>query len=569
MECDMNSKTFLKVEVDEREESEMETEKHPIIHDKGDKYMDVAPTTVFESVKNEENDWDVCGVGNLSAPELKLEINDSILRRVGGEFEENILTHPENPSKHRYTITCIHCNATFDSKVTVDDHVAKIHPEFTTSNSNNIYECTTCVYITTEKDNFDRHTKLHLETVSNDNFKRCVHCDTTFKGTSSMNEHIVRKHPEFIASVTVKVYECTVCTYKTTKKPNFYRHMSVHPEIDISNTLQKCNHCDAKFKNKFLVDEHIIKAHPEFIMYSKIYECTSCSYKTTINSCYKKHILTHLTYKCTACTYKTNVKTALDSHMLQHPQISNHKDVKCVHCGAAFKRKVSLDDHIIRLHPEFIESVTSKLHTCTNCSYKTVLRNVFEKHVLEHGGNNTSSQPNSCHHCNVSFKNGISLDDHILKKHEEFISAVNRKIHKCEQCAYKTVLKTLYNEHMLKSHPESLGSLSMQVYECLRCSYKTFKRNSFDYHCISSHPQTDSSSKKCHACVHCNKTFRSKRALENHVLKIHPDFISFVTKQCTKCAFKSVSKYNLEKHMLTHHETISSSKPVLSSDVCK
>jgi len=54
---------------------------------------------------------------------------------------------------------------------------------------------------------------------------------------------------------------------------------------------------------------------------------------------------------------------------------------------------------------------------------------------------------------------------------------------------------------------------------------------------------------KPHKCVHCNKSFKTKNYLNNHIKHIHlKDKIFY----CDMCEYSSPKKGNLKRHMLTH-----------------
>nr|CAI5819299.1 unnamed protein product [Callosobruchus analis] len=118
--------------------------------------------------------------------------------------------------------------------------------------------------------------------------------------------------------------------------------------------------------------------------------------------------------------------------------ISNKTD-----CNATFKSKTSLDDHVIRKHPDFISSVTSKLYVCTKCTFKTVKKSCFSKHLLKHPGIASDFKHSSCIHCNATFKSKMSLDDHVVRKHPDFISSITNKLRECTKCPFKTVQKVV------------------------------------------------------------------------------------------------------------------------------
>nr|CAI5821517.1 unnamed protein product [Callosobruchus analis] len=495
---------------------------------------------------------------------------------------------------------CIHCNATFKSKTSLDDHTIREHPDFIASVSCKVHECPCCTYKTTVKGSFDRHMLKHPETVDSyklsvcvhcdakfkktaDIYKlRCIHCDETFKRRAGLDEHIIKKHPHLIATITSKIHECTYCAYQTVLKPHFARHMLKHPETADnykhpetadSGQLITCTHCEAKFKSKQKLDEHTLKKHPDLIasVSSKIHECIYCTYKTTRKDVFLRH-------------------------MEDHPEAEDsYQHSTCIHCNAVFKRKRSLDDHIVRKHPDFIAFVSSKIHECTHCSYKTAMKANLNHHMLKHPETADSYRYIACVHCNATYKTKKSLDDHTIRKHPDSITCITSKVHKCAYCTYKTTVKGHFTEHMmlehhetadrckfstcvhcnttfihkqalsdhiLTKHPESIGSVSSQIYECTLCAFRTVSKPDLDRHMVK-HPETED---RCtfKACVHCNATFKSKTALNDHTLKKHPESIGSVSSkniyECTQCSFKTVKRSDLARHMLKHPETANQCK---------
>nr|CAI5819295.1 unnamed protein product [Callosobruchus analis] len=316
----------------------------------------------------------------------------------------------------------------------LDDHVVRKHPDFISSVTHKLHECTKCTYKTVKKDYFDMHLLKHPH-------KTCVHCNAKFRSKLSLDDHIVRKHPDFMSSITSKLHECTICTFKTVRKCSFGRHltvrkhnmnahMSVHLKTGHKPIRPRCVLCNATFKSKLSLDDHVVRNHPDFMS-----------------------SITRKLHECTQCTFKTVSKT-------------------------------SLDDHVVRKHPDFISSITSKLHECTKCPFKAVKKYFFDKHLLKHSGLASNFKQRTCVHCNVTFKSKIALDDHVLRKHPDFISSVTSKLHECTQCTFKTVRKDYFDMHLLK-HP-GLAS---------------------DFKHITA------------TCVHCHATFMSKKSLDDHVVR--------------------------------------------------
>nr|CAI5819291.1 unnamed protein product [Callosobruchus analis] len=477
-------------------------------------------------------------------------------------FDKHLLKHPGLASNFKSKI-CIHCNATFNSKKSLDDHVVRKHPDFISSITNKLHECTKCTFKTVQKICFDKHLLKHPELSSDFKHITCVHCNATFKSKTALDYHVVGKHPDFISSITSKLHECTKCTFKTVKKCFLDKHLLRHSGHASNFKHKTCVHCNATFKSKMALDDHVVRKHPDFIS-----------------------SVTHKLHECTKCTYKTVKKDYFDMHLLKHPGLaSDFKHVPCIHCNATFMSKTALDYHVVGKHPDFISSITSKLYECTKCSYKTVKKCFLDKHLLKHPGLVSNFKHKTCVHCNAKFRSKLSLDDHIVRKHPDFMSSITSKLHECTICTFKTVRKCSFGRHLLKhpelasdfkhiacvhcnatfksktslddhvvrKHPDFISSITSKLHECTKCPFKAVKKYFFDKHLLK-HSGLASNFKQ-RTCVHCNVTFKSKIALDDHVLRKHPDFISSVTSklhECTQCTFKTVRKDYFDMHLLKH-----------------
>nr|CAH7767235.1 unnamed protein product [Callosobruchus chinensis] len=532
-----------------------------------------------------------------------------------GCFKEHLLEHPEANPNYKFR-TCAHCNVAFKKKVSLDNHMLNKHPNFISSVTYKIHKCTECNYRTTMSTHLKRHLLKHTETPTNHILRTCAICPAEFKSKRSLDDHILRNHPNSIASVTYKIHECTLCTFKTTRSGWFQEHLLKHPGTISNYKFFTCTHCNMTFKTKTSLDNHVIKKHPNSTssVTNKIHRCTECNYKTTKSTDLKKHSLKHTEIldtrllstcafcpagfkskrsldqhivkkhpnciasvtkkilKCTKCTYKTTISSQLKSHLPE----KNYKYNTCTHCDVTFKRKTFLDNHLIKKHLNFISSVTNKIHKCTKCSYKTTISN----HLLKHPEANTNYKFRTCAHCNVAFKKKVSLDNHMLNKHPNFISSVTHKIHKCTECNYRTTMsnhlkrhllkhtetpstlcsagfnsKRSLDDHILRNHPHSIAFVTYKIHECTLCTFKTTRSDWFQKHLLK-HPGTISNY-KFFTCRHCNTTFKTKTLLDNHVIKKHPNSTSSVTNKihrCTECNYKTTKSTDLKKHSLKHTE---------------
>nr|CAH7757018.1 unnamed protein product [Callosobruchus chinensis] len=127
-------------------------------------------------------------------------------------------------------------------------------------------------------------------------------------------------------------------------------------------------------------------------------------------------------------------------------------------------------------------------------------------------------------------------------------------LHLCTQCHTRHSTRKLLDEHVIQNHPDLIGLISGKVYECPNCTYKTTLSTNLTKHVLRNCEVTAQQNFK--ACKHCNKTFRSRKILNDHFTKVHPDLIvtgSSTRYECTRCAYKTIIKSKLDEHMLTNH----------------
>nr|CAI5821521.1 unnamed protein product [Callosobruchus analis] len=450
-------------------------------------------------------------------------------------FAKHLLKHSQRLRADK--LMCTACNKQFRHKGKLDDHTIRKHPHLIASVTNKIHECSRCAFKTVIKATLAKHIKKHPKIADSNNLVRCIHCNATYKSRTTLNDHVIHNHPDFIASISSKIYQCKYCTYKTTRKSHFVKHSLVHPETVDSHKLSKCIHCNAIYKHKIGLDDHILRQHPELIasVSSKMHECTHCAFKTVL-------------------------KANLALHMLEHHETADR------FCNKAFRQKGKLDEHTVRKHPHLIASVTNKIHECTRCAFKTVMKASLARHVMKHPEiadsnklircNHYSRKLNKCIRCNTEYKHKIGLDEHILRQHPELIASVSNKMHECTHCAFKTVFKDNLTVHMVEHHETADISVSRKIYECTLCAFKTVSKLNSDRHMLE-HPEMVD---RCtfRTCVQCNATFKSRQGLNDHTLKKHPESIGSISSkiyECPQCTFKTVMKSYLTRHMLKHPET--------------
>ncbi|CAH2012080.1 unnamed protein product [Acanthoscelides obtectus] len=246
-------------------------------------------------------------------------------------------------------------------------------------------------------------------------------------------------------------YKCNVCSHKTKYPQNLVVHQLVHDKSG-----------------------------------KKIFYCYNCDYKTfrkydLISHMYK-HSRTKKIYCCNMCSHSTIRKNDLKAHI---SRIHGDGKFVCVHCGKRLKEKRAIEDHVIKHHPKFIHTVSSKIWECNQCMFKSTYKSGLSQHMERKKHYPSDAPVYTCHVCDkyvTSFKAKFNahlkshakvktnyccpvcvgswsrkkyLDDHILIRHrncDELTKTVTYKIFKCEKCYYMTVFITKFKKHVRTHH---------------------------------------------------------------------------------------------------------------------
>ncbi|CAH0549695.1 unnamed protein product [Brassicogethes aeneus] len=186
--------------------------------------------------------------------------------------------------------------------------------------------------------------------------------------------------------------ECNKCDYVTVKKYYFNRHLKMH---DKKNKL-KCHFCPYMAAKLRTLNSHILSKHKlenvgenKIKISSKIHECSKCLYASVSKTNYTNHIkvcwkLKNIEwYKCQICPFRAIQKNKLTRHIKTHTKI---KDLKCSFCHYQCNGKQNLDNHILRKHSDLLNEnnkniITSKIHSCKHCYFKSAMTDSFKKHL--------------------------------------------------------------------------------------------------------------------------------------------------------------------------------------------
>ncbi|CAH1780047.1 unnamed protein product [Owenia fusiformis] len=250
------------------------------------------------------------------------------------------------------------------------------------------------------------------------------------------------------------IHKCDHCTYKTSNKYHFKRHLTVHN----IGTMHRCDECRFATRKPREIVEHK-NAHKR-----DRNECDYCDLlfnsKEDFDLHYKNHKDTNKPFYCWECKARFKTRYQLELH---HPTHSDNRPFACDKCDATFKWKHALKNH------QVVHSGT-KGHLCTVCGYATAHKQQLKAHMLIHSGDlfkcevegcefkctkkqnlkyhkltHTKEKPHQCEQCGQSFtllKN--------MKRHKLMHSKILRC--KCPQCDFGTTRMDKLRDHLQKQH---------------------------------------------------------------------------------------------------------------------
>lgn len=188
-----------------------------------------------------------------------------------GKVTKNMKRHMESHQLNRMQIPCPMCGKVV-LKTGMSSHMRTVH------SGSKPYKCPHCDYSSAFRGNLNTHVKgMHLHTRQ----YLCTICKAAFKTLGALIGHTKRVH-EGWKSPNQKIFICSVCEKRFTKKYHVDRHMLIHT----GEKPHKCNDCGRSFNNKSNLMSHVQLVHKKL----SPYQCDVCN----VTFKRKKMLLEHI-----------------------------------------------------------------------------------------------------------------------------------------------------------------------------------------------------------------------------------------------------------------------------------
>lgn len=369
--------------------------------------------------------------------------------------------------KHDKGSHCEVCNKQFDTRAMYLNH----------SHVKVIKECSVCGLIFASQGGLAKHMRCtHKIDAAKTVF--CNLCNEGFHDKRQLKPHFMKVHLQVS-------YTCRYCKKIFKAKESYRRHILFkHPTTNFYNAqMQKCEQCNATFKDEFELCRHVNMVHcrPQDITKEDREIVQVKKEDVDIKDCFQciKCSDTYLTWEQLKLHYEQNhhnideTQCQICGEILPGNELQKHiknlhtdNEMQCKYCEFKTSIRVSLTQHMLR------HKNAETIHCdYTGCRYKTFYEGAMEKHKRKHADQGVKLQCTQC-----PFQ---TMNKYILKYHEE-AHQTGKKRYMCDQCDYATILPANLVQHKYKHSTE-------KRFKCEVCPFATKYNTSLRFHVRKKH----------------------------------------------------------------------------------
>ena len=244
-----------------------------------------------------------------------------------------------------------------DDNIGIEDADDRKDPTYSPTTSSQAfddvaYPCEKCGKHFKNQRSVEAHSRKHLKLEENKD--EIFECSTCLKIVS--NKYILATHMKFHINGpgTIERALCNVCSKSFANKYVLKAHIQTHSKDPMVTDILSCNVCLKSFHNKYLLKYHK-KSHNEDAKERETALCNLCS-KLMAKAALKKHMM-HIhgenkSAECSNCGKNIRI-SCIKSHERRCKRSDEEKkarQVKCGQCGNALSGKSTLRKHIRNMH---------------------------------------------------------------------------------------------------------------------------------------------------------------------------------------------------------------------------
>lgn len=378
-----------------------------------------------------------------------------------------------------------------------------------------VYRCSHCSYVTLSRASWRKH---HMTSHANKSDFL-----TELKRQSENLADTLTKKSSIFLNMTIRCFFCDDDNSFVGHENDVLEHiLRTHTaRVDEETFVIGCPHCDRLFSTKPYLEDlrlsvarflaHVTGSHSFSLPKSclNFYECNSCDYQTIVYTAMKRHTVRHcFAAQCDQCSQWVRA-SEIANHKRKHnsaksaaavaaaasSSVSNDsvicplcnkrypnqdavkvhqrrmhegkRNYECTNCGASFFGKAEWLGHMWVRHK--INASGRPPLTCDVCQYKTVIRDLMNKHKKHHDFGQFK-----CGYCDRVLNTKAQYEVHIRRNHPQNNAGNNQSI-KCTICNYTTSDRTKLHRHVQHSHPNV-------QFQCRYCTFRHVDQDSVVKH---------------------------------------------------------------------------------------
>ena len=403
-----------------------------------------------------------------------------------------------------------------------------------------VFRCSLCDFFSFNRDNTEQHIKIHNEP-QNTKLYYCATCKY-----STRVKPYFDKHRKLHSNTIVRPFKCSYCPYQGRFRSHTRAHEMRH------HTGEKpyvCSLCDRGFVEQHILARHMRTAHTD----ERPYVCDVCSRSYKQLNALRVHQRKHFddAYVCEFCQKRFSTIHQLQRHLESHQD----KNIGCPIKGCTFKtiNKQRIDNHVKNFH---------KKRKCSECDFVTNIHREFIRHRNSH--NKKIIRTYKCPHCPKTF-----ASVHNLKKHQSVHTGIRE--FQCNKCPYNTqkkaiLVKHLELHHLIENNPE----LMSKFLKCDQCDFICETKKILGVHrrihnTMNNTKDGSEENEGSYACSICDHILVSRDELVEHLLLEHSNYR---TNKCHHCQYTTTVLSEMTLHLDFHEIQSNESADVHTCDQC-